>query len=119
MENKEDAFDKIIEAQKALEEVWNPFVQKIYAQANPQGAQPGSNPFGDIFGGANRKLSDEDGLFIFLTPQAHNMSNNGIHFDREFDLYAKKKAQKTWMEYYGKTKEDFIRRYGKNYLDIL
>ena len=72
-----------------------------------------------IFGGANRKLSDEDGLFIFLTPQAHNMSNNGIHFNREFDLYAKKKAQKTWMEYYGKTKEDFIRRYGKNYLDIL
>lgn len=52
-ENKDDAFDKIIEAQKALEEVWNPFMQKIYAQANPQGAQPGSNPFGDMFGGAN------------------------------------------------------------------
>ena len=55
-ENKDDAFDKIMEAQKALEEVWNPFVQKIYAQANPQGAQPGqgANPFGDMFnGGAN------------------------------------------------------------------
>ena len=56
-ENKDDAFEKVMTAQKALEEVWNPFIQKIYAQANPQGeqgAQPGSNPFGDIFnGGAN------------------------------------------------------------------
>jgi molecular chaperone DnaK len=52
-ENKDDAFDKIIEAQKALEEVWNPLMQKIYSQANSQGAQPGSNPFGDMFGGAN------------------------------------------------------------------
>jgi len=53
-ENKEDAMSKIEEAQKALEEAWNPVAQKIYAQAqasNPQGAQA-SNPFGDIFNGA-------------------------------------------------------------------
>lgn len=53
-ENKEDAMAKIEEAQKALEETWNPVAQKIYAQAqasNPQGAQA-SNPFGDIFNGA-------------------------------------------------------------------
>jgi molecular chaperone DnaK (HSP70) len=42
-ENKEDAMSKIEEAQKALEEVWNPVAQKIYAQANPQGST--SNQF--------------------------------------------------------------------------
>ena len=55
-------------------------------------------------------------MVIFLTPELHNMSNKGIHFDREFDLMAKKVAEQTWLEYYGKTKEDFIERYGRNYL---
>lgn len=69
-----------------------------------------------IFGGANRKHSDEDGLVIFLRPEDHNMSNKGIHANKEFDLYAKRKAQAVWQEFYGKDKEAFIRRYGKSYL---
>ena len=70
-----------------------------------------------IFGGnPNRKHSDEDGLVIFLKPEDHNMSEKGIHSNREFDLYAKRKAQLVWMEFYGKTVEDFIKRYGKNWL---
>ena len=70
-----------------------------------------------IFGGAYRKKADEDGLVIFLTPQMHNMSNEGIHFNKWFDTYAKKEGQRRYMEYYGKTKEDFIKRYGHNYLE--
>lgn len=70
-----------------------------------------------IFGGAYRKKADEDGLVIFLTPQMHNMSNQGIHFNKWFDTYAKKEGQRRYMEYYGKTKEDFIKRYGHNYLE--
>ena len=69
-----------------------------------------------IFGGSNRKHSDEDGLVIFLTPEDHNMSEKGIHANREFDLYAKRKAQLAWQNFYGKDKEAFIRRYGKSYL---
>ena len=70
-----------------------------------------------IFGGMpNRKHSDEDGLVIFLTPEMHNMSNKGIHFNTEFDLYAKRKAQERWMEFYGKTVEQFRKRYGKSWL---
>lgn len=70
-----------------------------------------------IFGGCpNRSHSDEDGLVIFLTPEDHNMSNKGIHANREFDLYAKRKAQLRWMEFYGKTEEQFRRRYGKSWL---
>ena len=57
-EDKEKAFNDILTAQKSLEEAWNPVMQKIYAQSNPQGQQTnpfgagGSNPFGDMFNGA-------------------------------------------------------------------
>ena len=71
-----------------------------------------------IFGGVpNRRYSDEDGLVIFLRPEDHNMSNKGIHFNKEFDLYAKQKAQKRWMEFYNKTEEQFIKRYGRSWLN--
>ena len=69
-----------------------------------------------IFGGANRKLSEQDGLFVFLPPELHNMSDIGIHFDKEFMEYAHKEGQKAYMQFYKKTKEDFIKRYRKNYL---
>jgi molecular chaperone DnaK len=57
-EDKEKAFNDILTAQKSLEDAWNPVMQKIYAQSNPQGQQAnpfgtgGSNPFGDMFNGA-------------------------------------------------------------------
>lgn len=71
-----------------------------------------------IFGGVpNRRYSDEDGLVIFLRPEDHNMSERGIHANKEFDLYAKKKAQLRWQEFYGKDKEAFRRRYGQSYID--
>ena len=44
------------------------------------------------------------------------MSNKGVHFNREFDLYLKRIGEKTWCEHYGKTIEDFIKEYGRNYL---
>ena len=69
-----------------------------------------------FFGVANRKKSIRDGLVVFLTPEMHNMSNSGVHFNREFDLYLKRIGQKAWMEYYGKTIDDFIKEYGRNYL---
>lgn len=70
-----------------------------------------------IFGGVpNRRYSEEDGLVIFLTPEDHNMSEKGIHANREFDLYAKRKAQLRWMEFYSKTEEEFRQRYGASWL---
>ncbi len=70
-----------------------------------------------IFGGAYRNKSEKDGLVIFLTPEMHNMSNEGIHFNKAFNEFVKREAQLTWMEYYGKTKEDFLERYGHNYVE--
>ena len=69
-----------------------------------------------FFGNPNRQKSIIDGLVVFLTPEMHNMSNRGVHFNREFDLYLKRIGQKAWCEYYRKTDEDFIKEYGRNYL---
>ena len=70
----------------------------------------------EVFFGKNRQKSIEDGLVVFLTPQLHNMSNYGVHFNNTFDKELKKIGQKTWMEKNNKTEEEFIERYGKNYL---
>lgn len=69
-----------------------------------------------MFFGANRQKSIKYGLVVFLTPEMHNMSNKGVHFNREFDLYLKRIGQKAWQDYYNKTKEDFLREFKKNYL---
>ena len=71
----------------------------------------------EIFFGKNRKKSIEDGLVVFLTPELHNMSNMGVHFNWEFDQKLKETGQMIWMSHYHKTSDDFRQRYGKNYLD--
>ena len=69
-----------------------------------------------FFGTANRQKSIRDGLVIFLTPELHNMSDKGIHFNRNFDIAAKRSGERAWLDYYGKTIDDFTHEYGKNYL---
>lgn len=67
------------------------------------------------FGTANRKLSDEDGLTVWLCLE-HHTGNTGIHFNKDLDLYLKVLSEKRWCEFYNKTPEQFRIRYGKNYL---
>lgn len=69
-----------------------------------------------FFGNPNRQKSIRDGLVVFLTPEMHNASNQGVHFNRKFDLYLKSIGQQAWQDYYGKTADDFIKEYGRNYL---
>ena len=64
----------------------------------------------------NRDKSIEDGLVIFIMPGMHRTSNDSIHLNPKKWEWLKAIAQKTWQEHYNKTKEDFIRRYGRNYL---
>lgn len=70
-----------------------------------------------FFGSKNRTKSIEDGLVVFLTPEDHR-GTNGVHGKNghEFDLYLKQIAEKRWCEFYGKTKEQFIKRYGRSYI---
>ena len=68
-----------------------------------------------FFGSANRRLSDADGCVVYLC-QRHHTGAAGVHGNRKIDLSLKTKCEKAWLEYYGKTIEDFIKRYGRNYL---
>lgn len=69
-----------------------------------------------VFGGANRKKADKEGLTVYLCHYCHNEPPNGVHFNRERNIRLKQIGQKTWMEHYNKTVEDFIKHYGKNYI---
>ena len=76
-----------------------------------------------IFGGANRRLSEEDGLWVYLCRECHNIPPNGVHFNKD---------NMTWLHRVGQTayevemikqdvspeeaREMFMRRYGRNYL---
>lgn len=68
-----------------------------------------------IYGGANRRLSTEDGCWCWLCPRHHNMSNEGVHLDHTLDEILKKTCQRRWEEKYG-DREAFRKRYGKSYL---
>ena len=62
-------------------------------------------------GTANRRLAEEDGLFIYLCPMCHQI----VHMDRKVNWTTKAFAEKVWRDYYGKSKEEFIKRYGKSF----
>ena len=67
------------------------------------------------YGTANRKLSDIDGCVVWLC-MYHHTGTAGAHLNYNVSLRLKQEMQKAWQEYYNKTTEDFIKRYGKNYL---
>jgi hypothetical protein len=48
--------------------------------------------------------------------QDHHTGARGVHFNKKLDLELKKEAETKWLEYYAKSKDDFIKRYGKNYI---
>lgn len=65
-----------------------------------------------VFGTANRKKADSDGLWVWLCHRDHQAIHNQ-------DIWEKKAlqeiAQEHWEEKNG-TRDDFIKRYGKSYL---
>ena len=71
-----------------------------------------------FFGTRNRTKSIEDGLVIFLTPEDHRTGKHSFHLDPQNPRWVevRKIAQRKWMQFYNKTEEQFIKRYGRNYL---
>lgn len=78
-----------------------------------------------IFGGPNRRLSDEDGLVVHLCPYCHNIPPNGVHFDAQAMKRLRQVGQKAYenrlVKYEGypefEARVAFMKRYGKNWLD--
>ena len=69
-----------------------------------------------IFGGTGkRKISDENGFTVWLTAEYHNMSDKGVHFNRELDLMLKRECQKKFEETHSRL--EFLKLIGRNYLD--
>lgn len=67
-----------------------------------------------FFGSANRKLSEKYGCWCYLCARHHNMSSEGVHFNKPLDTKLKKHTQKKFNEVYPEL--DFMRIFGKNYL---
>jgi len=67
-------------------------------------------------GTGRRKISEKWGCWCYLCARHHNMSNEGVHFNKTLDLKLKQQCQKAWEYQYG-SREEFIESFGKNYLD--
>lgn len=68
-----------------------------------------------FFGTSNRQQSEKHGMKVWLCAYHHNMSNAGVHFDKELDLRLKKLAQECFESTYG-DRNTFRRVFGKSYL---
>ena len=68
-----------------------------------------------FYGNSNRKKSEQHGLKVWLCGYHHNLSNMGVHFYKPLDIKLKRLAQEKYEETH--TREDFMREFGRNYLD--
>lgn len=67
-----------------------------------------------VFGGTGRrKISDKDGMVINLCPECHREVT--LNPNQGKDLWLKQEFQKLWESEYG-DREDFIKRYTRNYI---
>lgn len=62
----------------------------------------------------NRKMSEKFGLKIYLCAYHHNMSDEGIHFNKELELQVKRMAQEVFEQTH--TREEFRKYFGKSIL---
>lgn len=68
------------------------------------------------FGHGNRAISDKHGFWVWLIPELHNMSDEGIHNgNKELDQQLKEECQAAY-EASGHTREEFRALIGKSYL---
>ena len=68
------------------------------------------------FGNPWRRISEENGFWVYLAGYLHNQSNQGVHGKdgKELDLMLKRHCQMKYEETH--SREEFMRLIGKNYL---
>lgn len=73
-----------------------------------------------IYPGCGRRhVSEREGCWAYLCPAHHNMSDAGVHFDREFDLWLREDCQRRWEEregLSGDSHDEFRSVFGISYL---
>lgn len=71
-----------------------------------------------VFGGARRPLSERDGLVVLLHhAKCHLSGPHAVHRDPDTARRLQRAAEKAWLAYDDeRTVDDFVLRYGKNYL---
>lgn len=70
-----------------------------------------------IGGTANRRLSEKYGLVAYLCAECHRTGERAAHRDKATQILLHRMAQRTWMDEQNATVEDFIKVFGKNYLE--
>lgn len=66
------------------------------------------------FGNPNRKISEQNGFWVYLKPELHNMSKMGVHFNHELDMKLKRECQAKFEKTH--TRDEFMMLIGRNYL---
>lgn len=70
-----------------------------------------------ICGGCNRKKSEEDGLWVWLCGnRCHRNGKAAVHMDKVTMEAFHKIGQRAYETHIG-SRENFMKRYGKNYLE--
>lgn len=67
------------------------------------------------YGTSNRSISDKNGFTVYLCGYHHNLSNNGVHYNKPLDLKLKRECQAKFEEEH--SREEFMNLIGRNYLD--
>lgn len=67
-----------------------------------------------IFGAYNRNNSEKYGCWVYLCGPHHNLSDMGVHFNKQFDIELKQLAQTQFEKLHGHNK--FMEVFSKNYL---
>lgn len=70
-----------------------------------------------VFPGPFRQKSEKYGLVVDLCHWCHNEPPDGVHHNRANALILKQRAQRMVMREQGWNTEDFIREFGRNYLE--
>lgn len=67
-----------------------------------------------VFGGSNRRLSEEYGLKVYLCPSCHNFGRAAVHTNHANMLILQQDAQRAFEQEY--SHEKFMELFGRNYL---
>lgn len=70
-----------------------------------------------VYGGVGRRpISEREGCWLYLCGPHHNLSDFGIHFDKQLDKAIKEDCERRWCKANDATPDDFRAMFGVNYI---